>query len=135
MWGGLVFKKSVKLKGEYLDALEKTLEDELRYELHQILEPHLKNRRVFFQDAMGSATVAIECRDGGQYIISGDDMWKSPKGASVSGFTFVDFNTAPFLREVKNIIIEYNDIIDNQIALEFTFSVGDAPAKKRKLKP
>lgn len=112
-------QKAVDLNDRQTEQLADMVEALMREKLHEILKPHLKNRKVKFLDGNGIADVSISHRQKGRYVInSGDIYWTYP--GEMFGHTAVGNPVLPdWIIEVMDLIEEYDDLSDRRFAIEF----------------
>lgn len=112
-------QKVDKLQDQQISELSELTEKLVRANLHKILFPHLKGRRVRFIDAMGICSVDIEHRRGGNYVVAVNDVWYSPP-ANLYGYTALCNPKCPdWIKDIQRLIQEYDELTRNQFAIEF----------------
>ena len=112
-------QKAVELDERQTTRLANVVENLMQENLHKILKPHLRNRLVRFLDGNGITDVSISHRQKGKYVINSADIYWTYPG-EMFGYTAVGNPVLPdWIKEVMDLIEEYNDLSDRRFAIEF----------------
>jgi hypothetical protein len=108
------------IKVDQATRLATATEAAMSHYLKALLSPHIKNRKVKFQDAMGYTSLIIAHRRGGEYVISDSSIWWSPAGTWVHGYTAVgNPHTPSWIESIQQLLCEYNTIAKHMFCVEF----------------
>ena len=94
----------------------------LKHEMQHILYGRLKNRKVLFQDAMGSMTVEIGLRSGAILVIQRDDIYVRACPNCFAGYEYAferHFGGMDWVNKIQKLLDDYDDVAQNLFAIEF----------------